>query len=313
MTWLVTGGAGYIGSHLVTELQSHGERVIVLDDLSSGSRKRLRENTLFVKGDINDSSVLDKIFSENKIAGVIHLAAKKSVSESFTNANDYHKVNVEGTKNVIALCKKYHVKKLIFSSTAAVYGSEMQEGGLLEDSQTNPKSPYGESKLKAEFQVKNFGNVLANSYIIFRFFNVIGSASPLLTESDGLNIWPAIQRSLQTGSTFTIFGDRYPTRDGTCIRDYIHVQDIVQAHLLAINLLSKEQLTQETINLGSGKGYTVLEVLRAFEETVGRKIPYEFGNPREGDLPEVYCNANLAHSILSWEANQNPFAITQIL
>ena len=313
MTWLVTGGAGYIGSHLVTELQSHGERVIVLDDLSSGSRKRLRENTLFVKGDINDSSVLDKIFSENKIAGVIHLAAKKSVSESFTNANDYHKVNVEGTKNVIALCKKYHVKKLIFSSTAAVYGSEMQEGGLLEDSQTNPKSPYGESKLKAEFQVKNFGNVLANSYIIFRFFNVIGSASPLLTESDGLNIWPAIQRSLQTGSTFTIFGDRYPTRDGTCIRDYIHVQDIVQAHLLAINLLSKEQLTQETINLGSGKGYTVLEVLRAFEETVGRKIPYEFGNPREGDLPEVYCNTNLAHSILSWEANQNPFAITQIL
>ena len=313
MTWLVTGGAGYIGSHLVTELQSHGERVIVLDNLSSGSRKRLRENTLFVNGDINDSSVLDKIFSENKIAGVIHLAAKKSVSESFTNANDYHKVNVEGTKNVIELCKKYHVKKFIFSSTAAVYGSEMQEGGLLEDSQTNPKSPYGESKLKAEFQVKNFGSVLANSYIIFRFFNVIGSASPLLTESDGLNIWPAIQRSLQTGSTFTIFGDRYPTRDGTCIRDYIHVQDIVQAHLLAINLLSKEQLTQETINLGSGKGYTVLEVLRAFEETVGRKIPYEFGNPREGDLPEVYCNANLAHSILSWEANQNPFAITQIL
>jgi UDP-glucose 4-epimerase len=313
MTWLVTGGAGYIGSHLVAELQTHGERIVVLDDLSRGKRERLPEDTLFVKGDINDSIVLDKVFSENKISGVIHLAAKKSVSESFTNANEYHKVNVEGTKNVIEFCKKYGVTKLIFSSTAAVYGSEMPEGGLLEVSPTNPVSPYGQGKLEAEFQVKNFGYEPTNSYVIFRFFNVIGSVSPFLAEIDGLNIWPAIQKSLQTASTFTIFGSRYPTRDGTCIRDYIHVQDIVKAHVLAINLMSINSFTQETINLGSGRGYTVLEVLRAFEENLGEKLHYEFGDPREGDLPEVYCNANLARSILSWKANRDPFAVTQSL
>jgi UDP-glucose 4-epimerase len=308
VTWLIAGGAGYIGSHVVLRLLDSGFDVIVLDDLSTGKLERIPFGVKFIEGSILNSQLLKSLFLENKISGVIHLAGKKSVTESFAKSKDYFRTNVEGTSNLLEACQVAGVKYFIFSSTAAVFKDPKSEKTLDEHSPTFPTSPYGESKLLAEQAIlKDSRNELRK--IIFRFFNVTGSRNFELAETNAPNLVPVIQRAIAENVPVEVYGLDHKTPDGTCIRDYIHVLDVAEAHLAAIKLFSNPSGSNvEIINLGTGRGYSVLEVINSFEDLYKTKVRKIFLETRPGEPDSIVCNPSYAESLLGWKVTRHPFS-----
>jgi UDP-glucose 4-epimerase len=297
--WLITGGAGYIGAHVVHALQKLNFSVWIIDDLSADKRNSISELANFQQISLLDEKSLDLFFSRNRFDGVIHLAGLKSVADSFLNPLGYMEVNCQGTVNLLAAMNKHSVKKMIFSSTAAVYSGNTTDV-IPENSVLNPANPYGRSKLAAESAIIaacSLGNLNA---VIFRYFNVIGSMSFEFSEINSMNVLPKAISDIKQGNLFEIFGDDFDTPDGTCVRDFIHVLDLTSAHIKAVEFLEKMQTSFEIINLGSGKGYSVLQVILELESISQQVIRKSISSRRQGDIGFIVADITKAWKYLNW-------------
>jgi len=313
---LITGGIGYIGSHTAIEMLSAGYKVLLLDNLSNSSMSTLKQMALitnkdipFIKGDIRDNKLLTQVFSENNFDAVIHCAGLKSVTDSLTSPLEYYDNNVFGTLSLCRVMQKTNVRCLVFSSSATVYGSP-ERVPIIETDRTAPNNPYGHSKLMIETLLNDLVKIDDEwSIALLRYFNPVGAHnSGLLGEkldNNSSNLMPTIANVI-TGhlSKLPIFGTDYPTRDGTGIRDYIHVVDLVLGHLKALEFLKKNQGIH-TWNLGTGQGYSVFEIVKSFENIVGIKIPYEVLPRRTGDIAECWSDPSKATRELHWYAAHN--------
>lgn len=315
MNILITGGAGYIGSHTCVQLLDAGHEVVILDNFCNSQfsvisriEKISGKKVKLYVGDIRDKSVLERIFCENQIDAVIHFAGLKSVSESVKSPLTYYDNNVNGTVTLCLAMQKFNVRRLIFSSSATVYGSTA-EAPYDESMPTgNVCNPYGRTKYFIEEILKDiFAADPVWSITILRYFNPIGAhESALLGEEPcGIpnNIMPYIsQVAAKKLPLLTVFGNDYNTHDGTCVRDYIHVVDLADGHLKALEKIEHNSGSLSIYNLGTGKGYSVLELISAFENASGQKINYKIGPRRAGDLPIVFANPKKAENELGFKA-----------
>ncbi|WP_354641116.1 UDP-glucose 4-epimerase GalE [Kitasatospora camelliae] len=302
MTWLITGGAGYIGGHVVQQLVEAGERVVVLDDLSSGSPDRLPAGVPLVVGSTLDREALDRTIREHAVTGVLHIAAKKQVGESVAEPLTYYLENVEGLRTVLAAAVAGGVSRVLLSSSAAVYG--MPDVDLVtEDTPCAPINPYGETKLVDEWLLRAAAHAHGLSTVSLRYFNVAGAASPELSDEGVTNLVPMVFERLTAGQAPRVFGADYPTPDGTCIRDFIHVADIASAHVAAVlRLNAASEQVNLTLNIGRGEGVSVREMIDVIAKVTGRDITPEVTPRRPGDPARVVASAELIHKELDWEA-----------
>ena len=302
MKILVTGGAGYIGSHAVYLLIEKGYNVVIVDNMLKGYESNIHPNAKFYKADIRDEKELERIFTiEKDICSVIHFAGLIVVPESVSKPLEYFNNNTYGVEILLKVCTKFNIKHFVFSSTAAVYG-EPKNIPILETDIKEPINPYGESKLAAEALIRGWANANNSNYVIFRYFNVAG------THENGkigirtlkpTHLLPCVVKSAIDNQTFTVMGTDYETKDGSCVRDFVHVVDLVEAHIIGLEWSIKNNKS-DIFNLGSGEGYSVLEVLNKAIETLAIKIPYELGSRREGDPAKLYANTGKVNSILNW-------------
>lgn len=304
MNVLVTGGAGYIGSFVSHRLIERGHHVIVYDNLSEGNKEFLHPKCKFILGDVRDRELPARVMKDNKVDIVMHFAAKTSVAESMQNPLEYFEVNAFGTMNLLQNCLKAGVKKFIFSSTAAVYGDSQKEL-VSEEDELNPINPYGESKVFGERMIKYVSDANDLSAIILRYFNVAG-ASPdnqlgQKNEKSNHLFHHLTKVALGQQAALSVYGDNYPTVDGTGVRDFIHVEDIANAHILAAEKLAKETKYLETFNCGYGRGFSVLETLKAMEKVSGTSIPYEVVPRRDGDSAKVLAKSEKIKKELGWK------------
>ena len=302
--WLVTGGAGYIGAHVVQALHAQGERAVVLDDLSTGHRSRVPEGAVFVQGSILDEDVVRRALTDNAVAGIIHIAAKKQVGESVERPLHYYEENVEGTRRLLAAAVGSGVESFVFSSSAATYG--MPDVDVVdEDSATVPMSPYGTTKLVCEWMSRDVALATGLRVVALRYFNVAGAAAPELGDPGIFNLVPMVFRELTNGSRPKVFGNDYPTPDGTCIRDYIHVRDIADAHVAALQQLAAGAVADpfRVYNIGRGEGSSVLEVIDVIGEVTGRDVTPEFLPRRPGDPARVVASVDRIAKDLGWTSN----------
>ena len=302
MNILVCGGAGYIGCHTVRQLTRLGYEVLVLDNLSRGHRKSIGDTPLVVR-DITEQSTLDQVFQENKIDAVLHFAAHSQVGESVVSPDIYYRNNVAGTLNLLEAMLRSGVRYFIFSSTAAVYG-EPAELPLAEDHPTEPINPYGSTKLIVEEILKWFEQAFGLKYISLRYFNAAG-ADPLgdigEDHSPETHLLPLVLKTaLGVQSEIQVFGSDYNTHDGTCIRDYIHVTDLADAHVLALQYLL-DGGSSGIFNLGNGKGFSVLEVIRSVERVTGVPVNYRLSPRRPGDPAVLVASAAKIKRVLGWQ------------
>ena len=300
---LVCGGAGYIGSHAVRQLIDKGEEVIIVDNLETGHEDAIHPKAKFYNVDIRNEEELDKVFEENKIDEVIHFAANSLVGESMTNPLKYYNNNVHGTEILLKVMIKHDVKKIVFSSTAATYG-EPKSIPILETDPTCPTNAYGETKLAMEKMMKWADVAHGVKFISLRYFNVAGAhASGEIGEdhSPETHLIPLIlQVPLGKREFISIFGDDYDTHDGTCIRDYIHVIDLADAHILAVEKL-RAGSSSNIYNLGSGNGFTVKEMIEAARKVTGHAIPAKVCERRAGDPAKLVAASAKARKELGWE------------
>ena len=303
MAILVCGGAGYIGSHAVHALIEKGEQVVIVDNLQTGHRGALNPKAKFYEGDIRDASVLDKIFTENKVEAVIHFAANSLVGESMEKPLLYFNNNVYGMQVLLEAMVRHGVDKIVFSSTAAVYG-EPKRVPIHEDDETCPTNTYGETKLTMEKMMKWVSRANGVRYVSLRYFNAAGALPDGSIGEDHATETHLIPLILQvpTGRRdhITVFGDDYPTPDGTCLRDYIHVVDLADAHVLALEYLRKGGAS-DIFNLGNGQGFSVKEMMEAAEKATGRSIKVEIGARRAGDPAQLIASSEKARSVLGWK------------
>ncbi|MAN61597.1 MAG: UDP-glucose 4-epimerase GalE [Parvibaculum sp.] len=303
MSVLVTGGAGYIGSHMVLALADAGEAVTVLDNLSTGLRTAVDSRAELVEGDIGDAELVRGIFQRKNITDVVHFAGSIVVPESVTDPLKYYSNNTAKTRNLIECCVKEAVPRFVFSSTAAVYGSPEQVP-VTEDVQLAPMSPYGRSKLMSEWMLQDVAAAHELTYVVLRYFNVAGAdpagRSGQSTKDATHLIKVAVQTALGTRDHMKIFGDDYATPDGTGVRDYIHVSDLISAHEAAVTYLRSggESLIA---NCGYGHGSSVKQVIEAVERVAGKKIDARLDARRAGDPAEIVADAALARKTLGWK------------
>ena len=298
---LVTGGAGYIGAHTVKALLDSGYEVVVYDDLSRGHPEQIPGVPLVI-GCLEDEEALEDVFSSEKFDSVIHFASESQVGESCHHPDKYFRRNVIGGLTLFSVMVKRGVKKLVFSSSAAVYG-DPEIIPIPETHPINPKNPYGETKAFLERALVWYDRAYGLKSISLRYFNAAGADSKGTMGEDHdpeTHLIPLICESVLTGKPLTVFGNDYPTPDGTAIRDYVHVTDLADAHVRALRLLESGGETS-SINLGSGRGYSVLEVIRAVEEVTGKKVPYEIGPRRAGDPAVLVASCEKAKEVLGWE------------
>lgn len=299
---LICGGAGYIGSHAVYRFIEKGEQVVVVDNLQTGHRKAVHPDALFYEGDIRDRHFLSDIFKKHEIDTVIHFAAHSLVGESVKKPLAYYNNNVYGTEVLLDVMNEHGVKQIVFSSTAAVYG-EPKHIPIQEEDETNPESPYGETKLAMEKMMKWANVAYGICYISLRYFNVAGAYGTMLGEDHRpeTHVIPLIlQVPLGKREEFHIFGDDYDTYDGTCIRDYIHVLDLVDAHMLAVEKLRKGS-ESDVYNLGNGNGFSVKEVVEAARRVTGHPIPAKIMPRRPGDPARLVASSEKAKRELGWK------------
>ena len=302
MTWLVTGGAGYIGSHVVKALADGGESVVVLDDLSTGAETRIPSGVPLERGSVLDRALLDDVLRRHGITGVVHIAAKKQVGESVERPLFYYRENMVGLQTVLEASVDAGVKQFVFSSSAAVYGMPDVEL-VTEDTPCLPMSPYGETKLAGEWMVNAVGKAHGMATACMRYFNVAGAASPELGDPGVFNLVPMVFERLDADRAPLIFGDDYPTPDGTCVRDYIHVADIASAHVAAARKLVAEPDARLILNIGKGEGVSVAEMIDLIREVSGREdIKAEVAPQRAGDPARVVAAADRIGTELDWQA-----------
>lgn len=302
MKVLVTGGAGYIGSHMVKVLLEKGHEVVVVDSLERGFRDAIDERAKFVEGNLLDKSFVEQIFSTDHFDGVIHFAAYIAVGESMEFPGMYFENNTTGALHIIQAMQKNNINNFIFSSTAAVYGTPVTIP-ISEDHQKKPESPYGESKLMVEKMLQWFHDRTGLQFIALRYFNASGAsldASIGERHDPETHIIPNVIKAALGNSTFKLFGNDYDTPDGTCIRDYIHVLDLCEAHILALEKLSKDG-GASFYNVGTGKGYSNKEVVEMVKKVSGVDLQIEFAERRPGDPNQLIADASKIKAELGFE------------
>ncbi|MEU5891465.1 UDP-glucose 4-epimerase GalE [Streptomyces sp. NPDC047461] len=302
MTWLITGGAGYIGAHVARTMTDAGERVLALDDLSAGFPARLPANVPLVRGSSLDAGLLKRVLAEHEVTGVVHLAARKQVAESVAQPTRYYQENVGGLATLLEAVAEAGIERFLFSSSAAVYGNPDAEL-ITEDTPCAPVNPYGETKLTGEWLVRAAGRAHGISTVCLRYFNVAGAAVPELADTGVFNIVPMVFDRLTRDEAPRIFGDDYPTPDGTCIRDYIHVADLAEAHLAAAQGLG-DRNGDLTVNIGRGEGVSVREMVTVIGEVTGDRRPAVVEPRRPGDAPVSVASAARAAAELGWTARR---------
>ncbi|GGQ44063.1 UDP-glucose 4-epimerase GalE [Streptomyces flaveolus] len=303
MSWLVTGGAGYIGAHVVRALVDGGESVVVYDDLSTGCADRVPEGVPLVVGSVLDGPLLEGAIRDHAVTGVVHIAAKKQVGESVEQPLRYYRENVTGLQTLLEAMTACGADRLVFSSSAAVYG--MPDVDLVtEDTPCLPMSPYGETKLVGEWLINAAARAHGIRAASLRYFNVAGAAGPELADTGVFNLIPMVFERLEAGEAPRVFGDDYATPDGTCVRDYIHVQDIASAHLAAARRLTDApEGTALTLNIGRGEGSSVREMVDRILKVAGKEdVAPLVTDRRPGDPARVVASADRAREELGWSA-----------
>ena len=307
MTWLITGGAGYIGAHVVESTLTSGRTIVVLDDLSTGISSRLSQNIPLAQVSLQDSDAVHQIFETNTISGVLHLAAKKRVGESVERPDYYWQENVVGLQNLLDAMKRHDVKNFVFSSSAAVYGQPDVPFGTLitEDIECNPINPYGATKLEGEVLSAAMADSDGLKVAALRYFNVAGAGRPELGDQYIFNLVPIVFDAVDRGKQPMVFGDDYNTPDGSCIRDYVHVQDLAEAHVAAMDFVENSEPGFTAINIGTGQGASVFEVLNMMQEVTGREITPIHADRRAGDPPALVADVSKAKEILNWSSSRD--------
>ena len=306
-TWLLTGGAGYIGTHIADEFIASGKSVVIYDSLYQGLESRIvylrakhNIDIPLIKGDIRDYNEIESVIRTFNVDGIVHTAALKAVGESMEKPDEYFQVNLEATNELIEIAKRNDVKKFIFSSTAAVYGSPDSMEPCTEGGAKAPISPYGDSKYQAEAKVTAFINAPGNHGTSLRFFNVVGTAAKELLDNSVENLVPIVLGKLNKGQAPVIFGTDYPTTDGTCVRDYVDVRDIARAHLAAADAQSP---LPPAINIGTGRGASVRQVIDLVLKAINKSGSEVIENPRRAGDPAFLCaDVNLAKSAMGFES-----------
>ncbi|MFD7228095.1 UDP-glucose 4-epimerase GalE [Streptomyces sp. NPDC059881] len=303
MTWLITGGAGFIGSHVVKAMTDGGERVVVLDDLSTGRTERLPAGVPLEVGTVLDRDTADRVLREHAVTGIVHIAGKKQVAESVAKPLYYYRENVEGLRVLLDAAVAAGVSRFLFSSSAAVYG--MPDVDLVtEETPCAPINPYGETKLAGEWLVSAVGKVHPMATASLRYFNVAGAATPELGDDGVFNLVPMVFERLTADESPRIFGDDYPTPDGTCIRDYIHVEDIASAHVAAARRLAADPDARLILNIGRGEGVSVAHMVGIIQDVTGHTdVKPEVTGRRPGDPARVVASADRIREELGWSAH----------
>jgi UDP-glucose 4-epimerase len=304
MTWLITGGAGYIGAHVVRAMTAAGEQAVVYDDLSTGIAERVPDGVPLVVGSTLDAERLARTLTDHSVTGVVHLAAKKQVGESVELPLHYYRENVEGLRILLDAVTAAKVPSFVFSSSAAVYG--MPDVDLVtEETPCVPMSPYGETKLAGEWLVRATGRATGLSTASLRYFNVAGAAGPGLADAGVFNLVPMVFEKLTQDAPPRIFGDDYPTPDGTCVRDYIHVVDLAEAHVAAARVLRSSPGRDLMLNIGRGEGVSVREMIDRINAVTGYDRPPTVAPRRPGDPARVVASADHAATELGWKARHD--------
>ena len=302
---LITGGAGYIGSHIVENFVKSSSKVFILDNLVTGYKKLINKKAKFIKGDIKNKNKLSKIINNYKIDSIVHLAAYLNVSEAEKNKKKYYKNNVEGTLNLVHACKNSKVKNIIFSSSCSVYGNCI--GPVTEKKKPNPQGYYAYTKFKGEEIIKKFSKKYNYKYGILRYFNVAGASSSgkigEINASHGHLIKNIAIQSLQKKPIISIYGNSYKTKDGTCIRDYIHVSDLANIHIQTLKYI-KFNSKSLILNCGYGKGYSVLDIAKIIKKNMKDTV-IKYEPKRVGDVAQIFSDTKKFNKIIKWKPKQN--------
>jgi len=299
-TWLVTGGAGYIGAHVVRAFLDEGLGVAVLDDLSSGHAEFVPHGVPFVEGSILDEGLIARTLADNGVTGVVHLAGFKYAGVSVQRPLHTYEQNVTGTVNLLRAMEQNGVDKCVFSSSAATFGTP-SEDVVTEETPTTPESPYGESKLIAEWLLADQERATGLRHTSLRYFNVVGSGTDEVYDSSPHNLFPLVIEALLEGRTPRINGDDYPTPDGTCVRDYVHVADLAVSHVAAAKALDDGRTLSPVYNLGSGDGLSVKQIMDAMARVTGIDFVPEIGPRRPGDPARIVATGELAGRDIDWK------------
>ena len=306
MNILITGGAGYIGSHVCEELvKNKNNKIYILDNLSTGHKRLINKKAQFIKGDIKKFPLIRKIIIKYKIQTIIHLAASLNVSEAESNKKKYYQNNIKGTKNLILSCKNSNIKNFIFSSSSSIYGNT--KGSVDETKKPNPKMYYAYTKYEGEKLIKKYSKKFKYNYVILRYFNVAGASKSGqigdIETSHGHLIKNIAIEALKKKPQINIYGNNYPTKDGTCIRDYIHVSDLADIHLKSLNYLILHNKSV-ILNCGYGKGYSVKQVVNIFKK-IKKNLIINYKPKRPGDVAQMYSNTKKLKQIFQWKAKFN--------
>ena len=305
---IVTGGAGYIGAHIVNHLLSVGHQVIVIDDLSTGKAEYIDERAIFVGGKVQESKTLDNAFQkiyDPENSGVIHAAGLKFAGESLKAPLAFYEANTFAVLELIKAMKKYGIRNLVFSSSSSVYGNILESELATETSDLSPVSPYGRSKLYAENIIEDSKREFPLRAVSLRYFNVIGNGEVSALDTSIYNLLPNLYRAMEKQSKFQVFGGNYPTLDGSCIRDYVDVQKLAEAHSHALMRLVEDAQIPPAINLGSGSGFSILEVVGIASELINQDLDVEIVAGRSGDPARIVADCQMAETYLSWKTESD--------
>jgi UDP-glucose 4-epimerase len=304
MSILVTGGAGYIGSHIIEALIDRTYDVIILDNLTTGHKRLINQKANFIKGDINNKKLINNIIKRYNIKTIIHLAAYLNVSEAETRKLKYWNNNIKGTENFLSACKNSNIKNFLFSSSCSIYGNV--KGSVNEKKKPNPQGYYAYTKYKGEQLIKKYSKKYKYKYGILRYFNVAGasrSGKIGQIESNGQLIKNIAIQSLKKKPIINIFGNDYPTKDGTCVRDYIHVSDLADIHIKGLDYLENNKKSF-ILNCGYSKGYSVLKIVNIFKK-IKKNLTIKYQKRRPGDIAQVYSSAKKLNQLLQWKSKYN--------
>ena len=308
----MTGGAGYIGSHVARILSQAGTQVVVVDDLSTGLDSRVLglPTAHFELSDASAVAALEQLITEHKVTAVVHLAALKQVGESVEKPEEYFSKNLGGQANLLTAMKNTGVKKFVFSSSAASYG--VPDVNLVSEEQTpEPINPYGQTKLIGEWMAKNAQTAWGLNQVSLRYFNVAGAGWPDLADTQKLNLIPIVFADLKANTKPKVFGTDYPTPDGSCVRDYVHVMDLAKAHIAALDYLNQDNRQFSVFNVGTGAGSSVLEVMDQIKKTTGIDFELELAPRRAGDPPRLIADVSRINKVMNWKSENSLVEIVE--